>query len=150
MLGKRDAIVFRCLEQRDIDNVISIAESVSEFVCNEEIHSWWASEDLVKWIKQEPELCFGAFSNDEIVGFCLAHLHRATCKLHIENIFVAAPWRRQKIGTYLFGRVVDAARTRCSHRIQIVALIQESNSQGRTFFEHVGLPRGKAMSWHQN
>ena len=143
------SVAIRPLRQCDVRVVAELLGTVSEFVCSVELSDRWSHADLEKWITQDACLCQGAFHGKQIVGLCLGHLHVATGKLHVENLFVRENYRRRGVGRRLFEKAVTEAMKQCSGRLRIVALVQQRNTCGQAFFERVGLLRGEVMVWYQ-
>lgn len=144
-----EAIIVRSLTAKDVNAVLSQLGGIDEFVVNLAEPDAWTRGDLESWLAEEGELCSGAFQRGQLVGFCLAYLHRATCKLHIENVFVEPSSRRQQLGRKLLQRTVESARAICKERVRVVALVKGSNTRAQAFFEAAGLRAGESMVWHQ-
>jgi len=139
----------RTLTLNDALDVAKLLVGVSEFMVNESVPDAWCLEDLERWLEAEGNLCTGAFEGSELIGFCLAHLHLATRKLHIENLYVAKPYRRRRVAESLLCTTVQQTHESVHDRIRVVAMVKRSNTEAEKFFMHVGLTKGETMSWFQ-
>ena len=142
-------VSIRHLVRKDAAQLAERVRQVSEFLVNPNAPDAWTLEDLEAWLLEEGELCSGAFLHGTLVGFCLAHLHRATCKLHIENIFVMQNYQRARIAARLLSSTIDCAQRNCRRRMRVVALVRSANEKAQAFFANQGLQRGEAMLWYQ-
>lgn len=93
-----------------------------------------SKEGIEKYLKRNPETCFVAENNGEIVGVLLSgHDGR---RGYIYHTAVAVNNRKQGIGKELVRHAMDALKQEGIHKVALVAF--ERNETGNAFWERLG------------
>ena len=139
------------LQACDVSSVIYLGVSHAEFRCVPEA-DFWSPLELDKWLRSKRDVCAGAFTpTDEMIGYCLTHLHGEVNKVHVENIFVNPGYRRHGTGRALIEFIKREYLTHrpCDTTYRFVALAQIENQEATAFFVRVGFQLGVRTVWLQ-
>lgn len=139
---------FRRLQKRDAEKVHRIVAREGSFRVSPSEMSVWHAQEIVDWVESD-DPCYGALRGDDVVGVCLAHLHKAVRKLHIENLRVDVEWRRQRIGNRLLELTIARARQQVAGGLRVVALAKPDNIAILGLLRAAGWTRGDAVVWMQ-
>lgn len=119
-------VTLRRLNIRDLPDIVAIEEDSFEFP--------FSKADFVEAFLDRSRFGMVAGHDARAVGFAVCKLDGNS--LTIEQVAVAAEWRRQRVGTLLLQRSVCAAEMLGCE--QIWASVREYNIAGQVFFRSCG------------
>lgn len=140
-------VIIRRLSECDV-------KAVSSYLCNYyfdcgAIDDHWNEDELRLWISDHTDYCIGAFLEDALIGFCLTHYHKATNKVHLENIFVMGQYRRNGVAQRLLYDVVSYYCDQSS-MIRFVGMVDLDNIKSQKLLETNNFMKGHPMYWMQS
>jgi ribosomal protein S18 acetylase RimI-like enzyme len=149
-LTMKREISYRRLRLKHATAVSQLGIDQNEFHCND-LGDAWQKDEIRRWLGSRKDVCIGAFdSGEQIVGYCLTHLHRSVNKVYLENIYVAPSCRRHGVGSGLLAAVKSTYSKNGGNRgLRYVGLVLETNSGAIRFFRHAGFDVGEKLRWLQ-
>lgn len=103
--------IFKKLTADHIPEVMALGAAEPGFSVGE-APSFWSRLQLERWFASDTDICLGAFSGDELVGFTLAAVHVPTGKVTWENLLVRRDLRGTGIGDRLVAAMVEEVHRR--------------------------------------
>lgn len=113
------------------------------------IDDYWNEDEIGAWISDHSDYCIGAFWADTLIGFCLTHYHKATNKVHLENIFVVEQYRRNGVAQRLLYDIVSYYSNK-SKMIRFVGMVDLDNIKSQKLLETNNFIKGRPMYWMQS
>lgn len=124
-------MVIKKMKKDDYDEVYRLWTATPGMGLNDIDDSW---EGIEKFLKRNPETCFTAFLEEQMVGVIMAgHDGR---RGHIYHMAVSVSSRKNGIGTALLDKVLTALRDEGIIKVSLVAF--EKNEIGNSFWEKRG------------
>lgn len=139
-------IVIKKLSIEDAEYILGTLDT-SFFDCAN-MHDHWSKNEICRWIENENDLCLGAYSEGNIVGYCLSHFAKSINKVYIENIFVDPTFRRQGVGRKLLNHLQIEYANDFFH-CRFIALVQADNNAAIQLLSKQGYNSGNLMLWLQ-
>jgi ribosomal protein S18 acetylase RimI-like enzyme len=136
----------RRLSSTDIMQVATFL-SHDYFNCGK-LNDCWSLDELVAWISNLSDYSIGAFLNEELIGFCLSHLHIESHKVHLENIFVKQEYRRRGIARQMLDEMIKYYSA-MFHKVRFVGLVDTNNISSINLLKDYGFTIGSKMLWMQ-
>lgn len=140
-------IVIRRLEPKDLSS-ISLHMQNYYFDCAQ-LDDYWTNDEILAWIRDSSDYCIGAFANNILIGFGLTHYHKATNKVHIENIFVLEQYRNEGVAQRLVFDIIAYYCGRSTNKIRFVGLSDTTNQSTIGLLEKNKFVKGHPMYWMQ-
>lgn len=138
-------VIVRRLEVSDVDDIKNfISHPFFDCALNGD---FWSIDELKAWLSIKYDYCVGAFLSDELIGFCMSHFHKEAHKVHLENVFVAEPYRDRGVGYRLLNVVINYYSNYGPMRY--VGLVDEDNSAAYRLLLKVGFSHGSKFIWMQ-
>ena len=120
----------RWMIRRDMPSVLDIEARAFDR------HAWDES-DFIRCLRQRNAIGMVAEKADRVVGHMIYELHRT--KLHVLNFAVDSDYRRQRVGTQLFAKLVSKLTASPERRHKIVLEVRETNLEAQLFFRAMGM-----------
>jgi len=127
------------------ERLVLVAES--PFAANHEATKYEATKHEAAKYEDPNHAAAGPLSGPGILGFLIAR-HLAP-EWELENIVVASPARRQRVGNRLLHALLAAAHETDSRAVFLE--VRESNAAARALYEKAGFePAGRRKSYYTN
>jgi ribosomal protein S18 acetylase RimI-like enzyme len=110
-------------------------------------YNYWSLREVADHFDCNPELCFVAQSEGEVVGFALAAPSYEVLEDvgHLEWLAVAPEHRRDGLATQLIEAVVE--KVRALGRAHVVADVSSANDASRALFRQAGFEEGISVTF---
>jgi len=131
--GKSLKIQIRWMIRRDMPLVFEIDEKSSPHP--------WSEEDFSRQLRRRNCIGMVAEHNNQIVGFMIYELHKAS--LHVLNFAVHPAVRHRRVGQQMIAKLVDKLSQQRRERIDL--LVRESNLSSQFFLKAMGFRAVKVL-----
>jgi ribosomal protein S18 acetylase RimI-like enzyme len=110
-------------------------------------YNYWSVREVADHFECNPELCFVAQSDGEVVGFALAAPSYEVLEDvgHLEWVAVAPEHRRVGLATQLIESVVE--KLRALGRAHVVADVSSANEASRPLLRQAGFEEGISVTF---
>lgn len=139
-------MIIRKAKINDLDELLTIGNSVSEFKVNVETSTFWPRDVLDRIIKSENNPLIIAEDNNEICGFIISNYNPTFKKAIIENVYVIKERRGEGIADKLLNQLITELKALgCEY---VVSLIETETSDNPVeFYKRNGFSRGIDCVW---
>lgn len=131
----------RIAQKEDIEQVWNIGNNVPEFKTAENVVTFWPRETLENCINKEDIIFYVVEMENKIVGFSIVNLNKSLGKAEIENIYVLAEYRKNKIGTAIIDEILKELKNRNYNNVNCLA------DEAIEFYKRYGFTQGKNFAW---
>jgi ribosomal protein S18 acetylase RimI-like enzyme len=138
-------IDIRYATEKDVDQIYSLGQNVSEFSVNDETVNFWPKPLLANAISSKDTVIIIAEEDKRMVGFIIAVYNEGFRKAVIENIYVDLGLRNQGIGKQLLEKLLEQlAEKKCEY---ITALVPPDADGAMRLYESGGFSQGEQFLW---
>jgi ribosomal protein S18 acetylase RimI-like enzyme len=140
-----DYISFKKLKECNAERVLSLFSFEHSIATG--IEDSWTLHDLKRLFKSKNDYNYGLFLRNELIGFALSHINKASRKVYLENILISKEYRRQGLAKQLLNHLLEKYATMGNFRY--VAQVNSKNIAALELLKSSDFVIGEKMNWMQ-
>jgi ribosomal protein S18 acetylase RimI-like enzyme len=140
-----DDILFKRLKECNAENVLALFSIEHSLTTG--IEDSWTLHDLKRLFKSKNDHNYGLFLGNELIGFALSHINKASRKVYLENILISKEYRRKGLAKRLLNHLLAKYATMGDFRY--VAQVNSRNTAALELLKSSDFVTGEKMDWMQ-
>jgi len=132
-------------EDRDVEAIHSLGETVSGFSVNDETVTFWPKDILAQAINSSDTCILVAKIDQQIVGFIVANLNLSLRKAIVENVYVRPENRGAGVGGRLLDKLFATLKDMATE--YVCTLIPLGAEDASHLYLSAGFSKGESFLW---